>query len=264
MTKPANYGTAFATPGKADLILFYCQLRQSHPHHLLPLETELPVELRPESRDAYRIIMTMILYQMTDDYRRSVFLSKLFSVYPDMSSWVSLDSRNEAEAVLKKLGFQVDGPGEYSVNRLWCLVKLYFDKWNQTIKPENIETLRVERAYGSSTMRKLYTYWLGRQNLLPLDGKANAMLKEHGLYDLYMDINEVRADIEAKLGNEMTISLINFNEMLSFKQQARVRARIRQTKKIIIGWKCLEATLFQQSRVDNQRLEMDFSESSQG
>ena len=144
-------------------------------------------------------------------------------------------------------------------------MKLYFDKWNQTIKPENIETLRVERAYGSSTMRKLYTYWLGRQNLLPLDGKANAMLKEHGLYDLYMDINEVRADIEAKLGNEMTISLINFNEMLSFKQQTRGESlQSTDVKKIIIGWKCLEATLFQQSRVDNQRLEMDFSESSQG
>lgn len=53
---------------------------------------------------------------------------KLFSVHSNMGSFVNLSNRNDAKALLKRFGFPVVGPAEYSADRFWCLVRLYFDK----------------------------------------------------------------------------------------------------------------------------------------
>lgn len=225
------------SPSKEQLSEAYHQLYKKHPHHLLRLETELPVELRPESRDTYRTIMTMILSQRTDDYSLSMSLGKLFSAYPAMDSWINLGSRKEVETILNNCCFPVDGPAEYNVDRLWCLVRLFFDKWNKKIKLENIEALQSERGYAPDIMRQLYAYWLGKQKFLPLDGKACAVLKENGLYDQDTNINEIRADLEEKLGKETSISLIDFHEMLRFQGQTDGKSiQSIKMRKTIIGW----------------------------
>jgi len=170
-------GTKFASPSKKELLETYRQLYKTHPHDLLLLETQLPVGLRPESRDKYRIIIAMILSDRTWDYTLLMSLGKLFDECPNINSFKDLRSWNDAKDLLKKYGFQVDGPGELNVDRVWYLITSYFGKWNQTISPENIETLNTKCGYGPQSIRTLNTYVLGRPDFLPLNAEAFEVLE---------------------------------------------------------------------------------------
>ena len=68
--------TSLAT--NRDIVNLYRTLYAEHPHHLLPLETSLPKELKFDARDQYRIILTMILSQRMGDCSLSIVLLNCF------------------------------------------------------------------------------------------------------------------------------------------------------------------------------------------
>ena len=234
MTNITAHGTEFALPSGEELLEAYHQLYKIHPHDLVSLEGELPAELRPESRDKYRVIMTMILSDRTWDYTLLMSLGKLFSDCPNMNSFRGIYSWNDVKDLLKQYGFQVDGPGKLNVARFWRLITLYFGKWNQTISPENIKTLSTEYGYDPQFMRTLYAYVLGRPDFLPLNAEAFEVLVNVGLYDRDRNIDAVSADVENKLSGEQGI-LIDLHEMLLFLGQTSGK-RVRERKEIVIGW----------------------------
>mgnify|MGYP001097426880 CR=1 FL=1 len=225
----------FAFPNKYALLDAYSRLYKKHPKHLLPLETELPNQLKWESRDEYRIIMTMILSQRIDDRSLSVSLGKLFSAHPTIESLRDLITWNDAKDLLVRCGFKVDGPAAYNVDRFWALLRLYFDEWSGTIESNYIETLKVKRGYGPKFTRTLSAYHLGDRTVLPLDGKGFDALRKVGLYARDANINRVRTDIERKLSGEMSISLIDFHELLRFRGQTSGRDP-KHFNRVIIGW----------------------------
>jgi len=259
-----TYSREFASPSKEELLEAYCLLYKMHPHDLIPLESELPIELQPESRDKYRIIMTMILSDRTWDCSLLMSLGKLFSDCPNMNSFKDLGNWNDAKDLLKKYGFEVDEPTESYVDRFWCLVRLYFDKWNQTINDDNIETLNAERGHGYTQkfMRTLYAYVLGRQNFLPLDAESFKVLENVGLYDHDSNIDAVRADVENKLSGEQGI-LIDLHEMLRFLGETSGKS-VRERTKIVVGWNACRLLCSNKPEMENSILEMDPSASGQG
>lgn len=229
----------FTFPDKDALLDAYWRLYKKHPKHLLRLETELPDQLKWESRDEYRIIMTMILSQRIDDHSLSISLGKLFSVHPAMESLRDVITWNDAKDLLKGYGFMVDGPAAYNVDRFWALLRLYFDEWSGTIESNYIDTLKVKRGYGPKSTRTLSAYHLGDRNVLPLDRKAFDALREVGLYAHNSNIDRVRRDIEHKLSGEKSISLINFHELLRFIGQTGGRDPKHFNNndiKVVIGW----------------------------
>jgi hypothetical protein len=166
-------------------------------------------------------------------------LGKFFRDYHGMNGLKGLSTWDDAKALLKKYGFQVDGPAEYNADRFWALVSLYFGKWNETIKPENIESLGGKRGYGPTSVRKLYVYAWGNRDALPLDGKAFNDLKSHGLYANVSSIDKVRVDVETKLSGERSVSLIDFHEMLRFRGQTGGRGPNHLSEsdyKVVKGW----------------------------
>jgi hypothetical protein len=82
-----------------EIIKLYQKLHSEHPHELLPLETSLPEELKFESRDKYRIILTMILSQRMGDLQLINCLVKLFSNYPNFESLRLLPGRTSAVCI---------------------------------------------------------------------------------------------------------------------------------------------------------------------
>lgn len=229
----------FNLSDKDVLLDAYWRLHKKHPKHLLPLETKLPNQLKWESRDAYRIIMTMILSQRTDDHSLSVSLGKLFSAHPAIGSLRGLITWNDAKDLLRGYGFKVDGPAEYNVDRFWAFLRLYFNEWSGVIGADYIDTLKVKRGYGPKFTRTLSAYHLGDRNVLPLDGKAFDALRKVGLYAHANnnDIDRVRTDIEHKLNDEKSIRLIDFHELLRFKGQTDGKeAGSKELEDIIVGW----------------------------
>lgn len=229
----------YNNPSKKELLEAYHRLDSNHPRHLLPLETRLPDELQYQRRDGYRLIMTMILSQRTDDYSLSVSLGKLFSAHPTLESLRGLTTWNAAKDLLRRHGFKVDGPAEYNVHRFWALLRLCSGKWCGTIESDFVDTLKVERGYGPKFIRTLCAYHLGDRNILPLDGKGFDALRKAGLYAQDATINQVRTDIEHKLIGENSIALIDFHELLRFRAQTGGRTPEHfnnNDMKVIIGW----------------------------
>ena len=225
------------SPSKKELLEAYHRLDSNHPHDLLPLETRLPEKLQYQRRDSYRIIMTMILSQRIDDYRLSVSLARLFSDYPTMKSLCDLNTGKSVKDLLRRYGFQVDGPAAYNVDRTWTLLRYYCGNWSREIGPDYIDNLEVERGYGPKFTKTLRAYHLGERNVLPLDGKGFYALTKIGLYTHDTNINQVRADMERKLNGEKSIYLIDFHELLRFRGQTDGKeAGSRQLEEITVGW----------------------------
>jgi endonuclease III len=225
------------SPSKKELLEAYHRLDSNHQHDLLPLETRLPEELQYQRRDGYRIIMTMILSQRIDDYRLSVSLGRLFGDYPTLKSLCDLTTWKSVKDLLRRYGFQVDGPAAYNVDRIWTLLRYSCGKWSRKIGPDYVDTLEVERGYGPKFIRALRAYHLGERNVLPLDGKGFYALTKIGLYTHDTNINQVRADMERKLNSEKSIYLIDFHELLRFRGQTDGKeVGGRQLEEIIVGW----------------------------
>ncbi len=89
VTNPKGKALTFhnsTDPDRGTLVSLYHNLYKDHPHHLLPLESELPYELEVASRDQYRIVITMILSERSNDYALSKCLGRLFHRYPDFEN----------------------------------------------------------------------------------------------------------------------------------------------------------------------------------
>jgi hypothetical protein len=246
-SSPENKTLAFYTPPDPDtdsLVSLYRELRAGHKRNLLLLETELSGELQPRSRDQYRIIMTMILSQRTSDYELSVALGRLFWDCPDMNSFGNLNSWNEAKALLKSYGFQVDGPAEYNVHRFWTFRQCYFGSWNRRITEQHIRSLGAlpkPTGFGATSVRKLLAYCplVGNEpadrDVLPLDGKALDALHSKGFYRHDKNGDKARGDIESNLKGVTGISLIDLHEMLRFLGQTSGKSE-RNATSVVIGW----------------------------
>jgi len=232
----------FSFPDKDALLHVYRQLYERHPHNLLPLETALPEELRPECRDKYRIIMTMILSGAERDKRLTICLGKLFKRHPDFESLRNLNKEDVKKLLGKEplgigLGLQDPNAGGNGA-RLWTFLECYFGSWSQTMTESNIRTLYERRGFGGGKfVRALQAYCWGNKDVLPLDQRAVDALCDP-LFPGYCDSSdeEIRGDIETKLRGESNVSLIDFHEMLRFVEQDS-KAKTQQSKKdIIIGW----------------------------
>lgn len=226
-------------PDKDALLNAYWRLYHTHPKYVLRLETELPYQLRRESRDEYRIIVTMILSEETADYDLSIALGKFFSDHPDMDSLKRLGSWDEARSLLKRYGFRTGGyRAKRNVDRFFCLKEHYFNRWNATFPPSAIDTLQISgNGYGPKFTRALRAYWKGERTVLPLDGKALMALHAAGLYEGDRTGGKARGDIESKLKTE--IPLIDFHELLRFWGQTGGRDPGHFDSndiRVIIGW----------------------------
>lgn len=244
-------------PDKDSLLDAYRRLYKMHPKHLLSLETNLPCELQPHSRDRYRIIMTMILSERSNDYNLSKALGKLFQRYPDFGGLRSLSKQQIIERILASRAKGGCGFGGYNKpngggndDRLYSFINLYFNAWGENITERNISDLKnlpPGSGFGPKFVRTLLAYCpLDRnepadKDVLPLDNPAfaalNDCLRERG--QQYNNVEDARKDIENKLGDEKSISLIDFHELLRFRGQTGGRSPDYFNKndiKVIIGW----------------------------
>ncbi len=229
-------------PNKNSLLDAYRQLYKMHPHELLPLETELPPELRCEEREKYRIIVTMILSGSTSDKKLTTCLGKLFKSYPQFGSFRNLSEQAVERLLGKKplgigLGLQSHDTGGNGA-RLCSFLECYFGPWGQTITEANILTLYQKKGFGGGKfVRALQAYCCGNRDVLPLDKPALSALRDP-LFPGYISFSDydIRKDIEGKLRGETGVSLIDFHELLRFVEQYS-RAKSDNAKKdIIIGW----------------------------
>ena len=232
----------FAFPDKKTLLHVYQELHKRHRHDLLPLETALPEELRPEKRDKYRTCMTMILSGGNSDKRLVVCLGKLFRRHPDFRSLGNLNK----EGVERLLGKEPAGIGLGLQNpdrggngaRLWSFLQSYSGPWKGAITEPNILTLRGKNGFkGGKFVRTLQAYCCGNKDVLPLDQRALDAIRDP-LFPGYCDSSddEIRNDMETKLRGERRVSLIDLHELLRFVEQDS-RAKTKQAKEdIIIGW----------------------------
>lgn len=220
-------------PNKNSLVDAYRQLYKMHPHELLPLETELPPELRCEERDKYRIIMTMILAGGIGDKRLATCLGRLFKRYPDF------ESMRHLPPLLGGIGLAFGDPDRGgNGGRLRSFLECYFGVWGGRITEDDILTLYQKKGFGGGKfVRALQAYCCGNRDVLPLDMPALSALRDP-LFPEYCNSSddEIRKDIEGKLRGETGVSLIDFHELLRFVEQYS-RAKSDKTKKdIIIGW----------------------------
>ncbi len=238
-------------PSKQELLEAYQRLCSNHPRALLPLETKLPDELQAHARDQYRIIMTMILSERTDDYKLSRALSRLFRKYPDFKDLRDLSSKQQIiERILAGADKGGCGFGGYNKpngggndDRLWTFLNHYFGHWNLRITEQNIMSLeevgQEPSGFGPKFVRTLLAYCpldgseIADTNVLPLDGKALDALHTKGFYKHDKNGDTAREDIESKLKSE--IPLIDFHELLRFDGQT-CKLGPGGVRKIIIGW----------------------------
>lgn len=227
-------------PHKDDILRAYHELYRTHPHNLLPLETELPVELRPEFRDKYRVVMTMMLSGRTGDKRLTKCLGGLFKRHPNFESFRNFP-KHQVKLLLGKgkdggigLGLTDLCSGGNGA-RFWSFLQCYFGPWKETITLEGVRDLYRSTGFGAAFVKKLEAYCLGSKDVLPLDRPAFEALRSTPLYENAANANEVRKDIEDKLRGESGVSLIDFHEMLRFIEQYTGKSPKRQVD-IIVGW----------------------------
>jgi len=125
-------------PDRGALVNLYHNLYKDHPHHLLPLETKLPCELEVASRDQYRIVITMILSERSDDHSLSKCLGRLFHRYPGFENLRFLSKQQIIEKILAREGKGGCGFGGYNKpngggndERLSTFLNRYFAYWNR-------------------------------------------------------------------------------------------------------------------------------------
>ena len=213
-------------PSKKDLLEAYNQLHSNHPHYLLPLETKLPDELKCESRDRYRIIITMILAQANRDKPLTECLKLLFKRHPDFGSMRNLQKHEIKRLLCKKndggigLGYGDPDRGGNG-GRLWSFLECYFGIWRGIITEANILTLYQKKGFKPGHFVKLLqAYRFGNNNVIPLDRPALSVLRDP-LFPIYGSFSDdrIRKDIEGKLRGEPGVSLIDFHELLRFTGQ---------------------------------------------
>ena len=259
VTNPKGKALAFQYPLKPDkntLVNLYNNLYKEHPHHLLPLDTELPNELDVASRDQYRIILTMVLSERRDDYTLSTSLWRFFQKYPSFESLRSLSKQQIIEKILAKEHNGGCGFGGYNKphgggndDRLTTFLNRHFGVWKRNITRQHIRDLLRPKptGFGPKFIRTLLAYCpldrggSAERNVLPLDNPAFKALNDHmcrikGGYK-YTDLDDARGDIERKLRDEKNISLISFHELLRFKGQTeKNQDNERAINRVIIGW----------------------------
>ena len=235
-----------ALPNKNSLLDAYQRLDKMHPHELLPLERRLPLELRCEERDKYRIIMTMILSGGTTDKRLTTCLGKLFKRYPDFESLRNL-RKHEIKPLLGNkdnggigLGYGDPDRGGNG-GRLWSFLECYFGVWRETITEANILNLYQKKGFKAGHFVKLLqAYCFGNNNVIPLDTPVLSALRDP-LFPAYCNCSaaQMRQDIEDKLRGESDAPLIDFHELLRFIGQTGARDPKHYNNddiNVIIGW----------------------------
>ena len=177
-------------PSRDALVDAYWQLHRMHPQHLVRLESAspgqlpLPEELRHESRDKYRTIMTMTLSSGTSDKRLSQCLGGLFKMHPSFDSLRNL----EKSEITRLLGSNSNGgiglgdPRGGNTARLWAIVTSYFGPWNEVITPENTQALVLKEGFGPKIVRLFEAYCWGNKDVFPLDQPAFRALLATDLY----------------------------------------------------------------------------------
>lgn len=259
VTNPKGRALTFhnsTDPDRGALVNLYHNLYKDHPHHLLPLETKLPCELEVASRDQYRIVITMILSERSNDHSLSKCLGRLFHRYPGFENLRFLSKQQIIEKILAREGKGGCGFGGYNKpngggndERLSTFLNRYFAYWNKTITKRHINDLEGPKptGFGPKFVRTLLAYCpLGGDgpadnSVLPLDRPAFKTLNDclgriKGRYR-YAGLDAARDDIEHKLGDDENISLINFHELLRFRGQTdSKRYSEGDINKVIIGW----------------------------
>ena len=224
-------------PTRNRLLNAYWRLYNTHPHNILPLESALPVELQPRSRDQYRTVMAMILSPGTADRRLSVCLGRLFRTHPSFDSCNDL-VKDQVERILDPVnngGIGLGDPRGGNTDRLWAVLSCYFGPWKDTLTPENTRGLLRKEGFGPETLRLLDAYCWGNRDVLPLNRAAFNALVKRGLYEQHGDIDVARADVESKLAGEEDVVLIDFHEMLRFRDLYDSKSENEQ-KNVVIGW----------------------------
>ena len=242
MRDRANIGKS-PSPDRDALLDAYRRLYDKHPHHRLRLENAsptqlaLPGELRHESRDKYRIVMTMILSPQKRDIRLAPCLGRLFKMHAGFDSLRNLGDSHIRRSLgpIKNGGIGLGGPHGGNTARLWAVLSSYFGPWKETLTPENTRALLVREGFGPKTVRLLDAYCWGNKDVFPLDRAAFNALVKSGLYGPADNIDVVRADVEAKLAGQRDVSLIDFHEMLRFVEQSSGTDK-KGEKAIIVGW----------------------------
>lgn len=232
---PKSEGSSL--PDRNALLDAYYQLHDQHLHHLLPLESELPAELQPDSRDKYRTIMTMTLSSGTGDKRLSECLGRLFKLYLNFDSLRNLE-KDQVERLVGSInngGIGLGDPRGGNTARLCAVLSCYFGPWDGTITPANTQALVIKEGFGPKIVRLFEAYCWGNKDVFPLDQPAFRALRTVVLYKNGNNIDKVRSDVEAKLAGEKDVVLIDFHEMLRFIEQSSGKSDKKQ-QDIIIGW----------------------------
>ena len=238
---PKSEGSSL--PSRDALVDAYWQLHRMHPQHLVRLESAspgqlpLPEELRHESRDKYRIVMTMILSPQKRDIQLAPCLGRLFKMHPGFDSLRNLEKSEITQLLgpIKDGGIGLGDPRGGNTARLWAVMTSYFGPWNKTITPENTQALVAIEGFGPKIVRLFEAYCWGNKDVFPLDQPAFRALLATDLYENGSNIDKVRSDVEAKLAGQRGVSLIDFHEMLRFDEQSRGKSK-KEKKDIIIGW----------------------------
>ena len=241
-------------PNRDTLVHLYYELYDEHPHRLLPLETELPRKLQADSRDQYRIIMTMILSERSDDYKLSKALGRLFHICPDFNGLRFLSSKQQIiERILAARAKGGCGFGGYNKpngggndDRMSTFLNYYFRDLNLRITEQHIRSLELAQkpsGFGPKFVRTLLAYCPldadgpADRNVLPLDRPGFEFLRQR--FPAYDNKDNAREDIEHKLRGDGQISLIDFHELLRFRYQTGGRdpnAFNNDDIRVVIGW----------------------------
>lgn len=223
-------------PDRQKLIQAYNDLYHIHPHHVLPLETDLPQALQHESREPYRIVMTMILSLSISDKRLSVALGHLFKRYPSFESLRGIN-REEVEHLFG--GQENGGIGlglvQNNAIRLTGFLHSYFELWDKELTIRNISSLQNMNQFGPKIIETLEAYFLGNRNTFPLDNPAFRELCNCDVFEDNINLDVARDHVIQQLSDVDGVTLINFHEMLRFLGQTKGKS-LADVENVVIGW----------------------------